>query len=192
MYGNDVGYARSRLEGTIILHNSGTPVSVDRVSRSEDRKGIVIYSHDIVDPMTTYNSPIEDFNFEPVRMGFCESKVGLAFLTRVPKRNDWRQGLRANNYQSVWGPDARMVGMRQLKRSIMNRYPPLEYCCDESICMQVSKPFSRDFAVSYNGHDEKLDLLYKWFGKVGDVLNYQPILSPEFEYLNGPLEEAVR
>lgn len=188
MYDNGQ-YANSRLAGTIIRLGNGRPVTViECEGAGEDIQ--VCYSY-----LSTGNRArglyrLVEMDLTPVPLGWADhSRWDASYLVRIPKRNDWRQGLRLSNYSSVFGSDKREITASNLSKTILGNFLSFDDAVDEAVNNGKITPFSREFAVGYRG--KEVELYFKWFGKVGDVRNTKFDLSDKFSHLQEVLEEAV-
>lgn len=180
-------YAASRLAGTIIQLPSGEPVTV---SNCEGRSaGILVHYNELINTMKDGRIRLKELDLTPVPLGFANTQQGVAYLARIPKRSDYRQGLRNSNYMSVYGVNHRTVPTASLYKTITNKYMDFEPVLDEVTNIGTTTAFNREFALARVGDDIKI--LYKWKGVVGDVVNGIPGLLGAYEYLQESLEEAV-
>lgn len=189
---DDINYANGRLVGTIVRLKD-EPVKVNDIYLQVD--GITATVKHL---KNGYNKDVllNELNLEPVPLGFCNTPRGLSYLTRVPLRRDWRQGLRQHNMVALMGVDPRFATERYLRRTIVGDYPTFkdalkqlkerkeDYGFDHKIA------FCRDFAIDESYGTPKI--LYKWFGVVGDVKGGIPKLINKFAHLNDMLEEYVK
>jgi hypothetical protein len=184
-------YAQSRLAGTIVRLNK-EPITVIECFYGDDDDLVANYR--FLKNGRVKTSKIIDFDLTPVPLGFCDTRYGASYLTRVPKRSDYRQGLRSSNYMSVNGASAGAITKTNLRRTILGQYRDLDAAMDELenslvISDNFLVPFSRDFAVKYiNGTPS---LSYKWVNNVGSVRNSTPMLKPQFQHLQESMEIAL-
>ena len=169
-------YARSRLLETIVLYEGG-PVLVEAVV-----DGDALFSKLGVDGVGT--CPLSELDLSPIQLGYFNSEDSAHYLQRVPKRRDWRQGLRGNNVNMP----------RWLTRGVVElckgTYPSFEEACDLVECGVESVAFSLKFAVSEGGR-----VVYKGSKLVGDVQQLMPGRGAElrhpYKYLAEALKEAI-
>ena len=183
MYDNP-GYANERLGGTIVRDSNGKAV-LCRECYSRDRT--IVADVEYLLSGRGKMLPLDELNLEPVSLGFTRG-VGdnIAYLSRMPMRRDYRQGLRSNNYRSVWGCDKRWISRRSLAETIENTYPTFEFALELSLEEGATTPFHREFALDGEGN-----ILYKWLGIVGDVKNNLPQVHEKYSHLTEALEEAT-
>lgn len=199
MYGKDYGYAKTRLEDTIVRLD-GKPVRVAEIS---ERTG---NCHAFpLDGSVPVSTNVDALNLKPVPLGWCNTKYGATYLSRIPQRRDWRQGLRNASIHSSMGNIPH--SQPELGNTIMGVYPTLKLVLKNLGSPKTAKnpfadnpklnrgpkvtngitAFSRHWAISKDGF-----LYYKsWTEKVGvyDGKNFK--LDPSFAYLNESLQEAI-
>lgn len=179
MYGDDYQYAASRLDGTIVRTAEGTVVLVERVH--EDG---VCSCIDLASDLRLYR-PLNSLNLKPVPLGFVNHRNKVHYVTRVPRRGDYRQGLRKENSQVLVG---NYPPFHVIVNTITNQFPSF----DNAIALSSkyadnSCAWHRHWAVR-NGKT----LLYKGFGQVGEIGKDRSFkLQKEFEYLKEYLMECL-
>lgn len=166
-------YADSRLASTYVRMGKDV-VWVDRVF--EDLTCAVRN----VKEMEFKNVLLSELNLQSMPLGYVNTPGGAYFLARIPKRRDWRQGLRENNVNHPF-----LLGMGLLQ-PVNNLYPTfkegLEILGEKDRDYRVA--FSRDFAMSLNTlhyRDECVGVIK------GDV----PTLLGGYYYLDEALKEAL-
>lgn len=177
-YGNDWEYANNRLQGTIVRLND-EPVFVHEVRR--DMKAEVSKLEDI------YNAFIADgreLDLTPVPLGMCNFNHNAHYLSRVPLRRDWRQGLRRENFISPTCDHA-AIPPALLAKVIKGEYPALKECFDLVKKGALAAAWSRRWAI---GRDSTLIYKNKVVGTSKDGVL---LLNKEFQFLAEALEEAV-
>lgn len=173
MYGDNVEYARTRLLGTIVTYK-GEPVNITAVVN--DRKGVtcsyVSFEEEGV-------CPVDNLDLTPLKLGFVNTPYGTGFLSRMPKRHDWRQGLRDQNC-NVYGdvPKRMLMELKSLRLTTKNIFPSIE----EAIAKCTA--FSRNFAVMKGGN-----LMYK-NEVVGGVERGALKFLPQYQYLKLRLDRT--
>lgn len=178
MYGIDWEYAQSRLQGTIVrlgdnpifVHNIGPGMKAE-VSTLED-----IYNVFIADA--------KEFNLIPVPLGMCNFDGLARYLSRIPLRRDWRQGLRRENFCSNIGDHA-AIPPETLAKVIKGEYPTFAEALKSVKEGAKSVAWCREWAVTSDGK-----LIYKRLA-VGVNKEGMLLLDKEFNYLAEALEEAV-
>lgn len=189
MYANDdVRYALNRLLDTIIRYN-GKAVLVTNVTFVSPDQPLRVHAFYIVEEHgeNEIKDFISKFDLTPVPLGFINfpEKKQASYLSRIPIREDWRQGLRQANSRTMWGQQ--WWGNQQIANTIENNFPTLEkarsYCKGEQTCA-----WTRDFAVDGGGH-----IYYRCEGVVGEFIddtnNY--VLNAEYGWVEESLKEAL-
>ena len=182
MYGDDWEYANSRLEGTIVRLGE-EPVFVHAVKRG--MKAEVSTLINIYEP---FEVNANDLNLVPVPLGMCNFGGIARFLSRVPLRRDWRQGLRRENFTSSVGDHA-AIPPDVLAAVIKGVYPSFADCI-KNIKAGESIAWHRHWAIAVEGATGEEKLMYKRnivCTSKGGVL----LLDKQFNYLAEALEEAV-
>ena len=175
-------YARSRLLHTIVLHE-GKPVEVGHI---EGGKAILQHLKD----GTTVNVQLSEIDLTPIRLGYFNHGGDAHYLKRLPKRNDWRQGLRGNNVNM---PRLLNTGVIELCKGT---YPSFEEACDMVEDGHDCVAFSRQFAIGSDGDLEYRGSFLVGHTKEGDVVGgvcrlETPVLVDKYKYLAEALKEAM-
>lgn len=185
-------YARSRLTGSWVLHHSAegkklvNVVGVDR----HGRDNFFIIANDIKGHAS--NGLYDEFDVTPLLLGNVNAVNTSIYLSRLPLRNDWKQGLRSRNLklptevQVLQRGEPTELYLSVEKELINGGYPPLYECQERVEDLFTSAAFSRRFAV-----DEKGRLIYK-NGKVVGTCEDEPRLDNAHTYLAECLEEDMR
>ena len=168
-------YAEGRLAGTIIKLD-GKAVKLSHCFG--DMMALV------VDISTGQDKEVklDDLDLSPIQLGYVNRGGEAYYLKRLPKREDWRQGLRCNNVSHH-----QMLGMGVVQL-LSGDYPTFEEAHERVTAYeQNSVAFSRVFAVEMYGY-----LRYKGRDCVGKVGKDAKItLHPTFLYLTEALKEAL-
>lgn len=178
MYGNDFVYAASRLVDSIVrLSKSGEPIYIEHVDVDSGKVRARMVKNQ--NPIT---ASLDELNFKPVPLGWCNVPTGATYLARIPKRQDWRQGIRA---QTCFSSMVRFqnIPFASLAACIKGEYPKFK----ELIVKQwkVTTAWSRKWASDSN-------LLYFGnLGEVGSIVKGQPVLKDEFIFLKESLEKSL-
>jgi len=180
-------YANQRLQETIVRHN-GFPCKV--VHCANDRVDIItshiVYLHNRKDKIV----PFRELDLTPVPLGFANGVYGVSYLARISLRKDWKQGLRSNTLRSLFGVDPRWIDDKSLSNTIMGKYPTFDKAMEEAVNSNMIVAFTRDFAVGPG--DNAYNLYYKYYGKVGTIVNNIPLLDDGKDYLIQVLEGAMK
>lgn len=185
-------YARTRLIETIVRYQ-GRPVMV--MNCEQNGEEILVHFNEIMDDHPPDVRPLKEFDLDPVPLGYVNFSARATYVTRMPMRKDWRQGMRMSNIADVNGMNPTRMPFRVLGKTIMGDFPTFHRALEG--VTRKSKPaesmaFSRDFAVTSEG-----TLQYKGFLTVGEVnLKEASVYFPEKsnwvrEAFNEVMEHAV-
>lgn len=178
MYNGDFENANFRLAGTIVrLDNK--PVFVHNIFA-----GMVAELSDLDNIYENYRVDGNKLDITPVPLGMCNFEGDVSYLTRVPVRRDWRQGLRRENFISDNYPHAG-IPPHELAKVIRGEYPTFQEAYEQVKGKAKAVAWSRQWAIKRGGQ-----LRYKW-DTVGEYKAGQFILLDEFKHLYEALEEAV-
>ena len=179
VYKDDYNYADSRLNGTVVrlngegfyvlsVHRGGTVAGKMLKHLAEDGKHMEVHVMDL------------DVSSPP--LGFVNYEGYACYVVRIPRRDDWRQGLRSRSLKSLTGINMRDMSLRHLTQCIEDVYPTLE----EARVMakdRHSVAWHRHWAIAGDG-----ELFYRSMGVVGSM---DGGLEMEYDFLQGELEDAL-
>jgi hypothetical protein len=158
-------YAHSRLAETIVRLGE-LPVYI--LSVVNDGNSIVVNYNNIMEDEPPKTAPLSDFNLDPVPLGYVNFKGKSTYLSRMPMRKDWRQGMRIINITDINGTNPHSMPYKVIGQTIIGKYPSFDRCI-AALNRKVKPPnsiaFSRDFAI----HLEGGLIEYKGMIKVGKV-----------------------
>lgn len=179
MYGKDYDYANNRLAGTVIRLGD-EPVFVHRIGRDG-----VAHICKLIDTQEDLFVKFEELNCVPVSLGMCNFEKTVSYLSRIPLRHDWRQGLRRENFVSDNIPNG-AIPPEELAKVIKGDYPTFAECL-ELIKSKAVKAvaWSRVWALN-----DDMTVRYK-HGVVGEYRGGDITLHHEKQYLYECLREAV-
>jgi len=126
-----------------------------------------------------YRICLDDLDLSSPSLGNIDFEGSTYYVSRLPKRNDWRQGLRKDNLVFVHGGVRyyyNLPSMDVLSAPVYNKYK----------LYRKGQAFSREFSVDKDG-----DVWYKCREKVGKDVDGVPILHEKFEWLKEALEDAL-
>lgn len=175
-YSDDWEYANSRLAETVVSHNE-RPFFVYNV-----RDGVATGYYLDNPEQRLVNA--KELDTIPVKLGYANFNGKCYYLTRVPKRRDWRQGLRKENMESIPRQGIRVLDWRVIGQTILGKYPTFKKCLQvASTGKQLA--WHRQWALSGG------DVLYRgeWVGRVDAEGNIT--LDKEFTYLKEALAEVL-
>lgn len=180
MYSDDYEYANSRLAETIVRKGE-EPIFVHKVSR-----GMQVTYHSLSDKEGEEKvCKIEELNLKPVSLGYCNFNKQVVYLSRLPMRRDWRQGLRRGNFVGIGEVDINRLGYDAIGKTIEGVYPSFEKCV--SLLGKVRAiAWSRNWALRHDGV-----VMYKGDKAVGNLVEGKIVLDTRFHYLSQALEEVM-
>lgn len=180
MYGDDYEYANSRLTETIVRLN-GEPVFIHRVG-----PGMITSYNKLEGDGELQTCMADELDLHPVPLGYCNYNKFACYLTRLPMRRDWRQGLRRGNFMSLTGPAAERIPYEALRQAIIGDYPTFAKAI-EAVKKVKSVAWHRHWAVDCHGQ-----LLHKGGERpVGIIRDGTPELDSKYFYLEEALKESL-
>lgn len=181
MYGKDWEYANSRLHETIVRIGE-EPVYICAVA-----PGMIVQYAKLTAMETLMHCGIDAFNLQPVPLGYCNYNKYAGYLSRLPMRRDWRQGLRRGNFVCVdHNIDPNRLPYEALRQAIVGDYPTFTGVL-EAIKKVKSIAWHRHWCI-----DNGLKVYYKGgLVPVGEVENSKVVLTPSYTYLTEALSEVV-
>lgn len=185
-------YAATRLNETVIRHKDD-PVMVVQCTPGKRQSDILVYHRKLIDDDgSMISAPIDEYNLDPVPLGYVNHGANATYLTRMPMRKDWRQGARMINIVDPNGYNPSRIGMHQIAVTIKGVFPTIRETLNE-LNKRLSRPtrlraFSRDFAIS-----EDSKLMYKGLFEVGTVNmeNGGLLVHDNFGWVREALEESM-
>lgn len=183
MYHNDRQYTQMRLQNTVVrdINLKGLVQIVDifRGEKGGFNAEVVSFKKNT----ESYLLPLEDLDLASPPLGNVSYRGNTYYVARVPKRNDWRQGLRSDNLSCVVrGKMYKYVlpSLSYLEAPVYNTYPSYADSVDNGLA------FSREFSLDDGG-----ELWYKCREKVGRDVGGTPVLKEKYEWLKEALEDAL-
>lgn len=179
MYADDYEYANSRLTETIV-RLKGEPVYVYKVGPGMKTDYSLLNEMHVMKQCKT-----EELDLKPVPLGYCNYNKNACYLSRIPMRRDWRQGLRRGNFASLSGMNADRIPYEALKQCIIGEYPTFTAAL-EAVKKLKSIAWHRHWCVDANNQ-----VFYKGNGRpVGVVSGTDIVLSSKYQYLKEALKES--
>lgn len=196
----DYQYAGGRMAGTIVMHGE-TPVEVrtgllghvdaarhERAGGPIKAKGKLkapIYVRDLK-TNTDYMTCISELIPEVPELGYVNYQGVASYLVRLPKRRDWRQGIRYSNLRCVQGLDLNLIPYSSMCDTLTNVYPTFEKCLNSFKRSKTLKSIAwhRDWAVSRAGE------IYFQGEAVGTLNEGRVVLYNECKFLQESLDES--
>ena len=184
-------YAESRLAGTIV-RKGNSPFYVNRCFNN-DRREIIVQGENMAERNANEEVKLSDLNIAAMPLGYINRGKKCYYISRIPKRRDWRQGLREGN--ASMGMFGRLR-FRDLGKSLTDmlrlNYPNFETCLKRMRSGNYySMAFSRVFALFLYDGEENFFLKYK--NKDVGMVNKTTgavTLNEDFIYLQERLEAA--
>lgn len=181
-------YARSRLIETVIRHGNKPVMVYDVGVHSLTNKIIIKYQDIMNSDEVMLEDEIDNFNLDPVPLGYVNWKNYAYYLTRMPMRKDWRQGLRLLNIVLPDG-DRPPVPLKTVGETIMGNFPSFKSCLDKLNSKKTIKAmaFCRDFSVSTQ------EIQYKGMFPIGkvDMENGNIHINDGMSWIREALDEAL-
>ena len=158
MYGQgdelpSIEYVRGRLTGTYVTHTKMGLCHIDEVTT---RNGGSYHLHGsrLSDDEVFSGVPIGEFNLSSPTLGYSSDEGSAVFVSRLPLREDWKQGLRGNNLVisqkgSMTRPRHNLKSL--LKGCILRNYPCFYEAVESVEDIYESRPFCSQFAVHSSG-----------------------------------------
>lgn len=184
-------YAATRLIETIILYK-GRPVKVTNCLQQAAKK-IWIVATDIENGAIVQDY-LDNFDMNPPLLGYVNTEKQCTYMTRMPMRKDWKQGLRKNNLVSYSGyaPD---IAMKFIAKTIMGVFPSVGEACARINKFNAAgngykggQAFDRNFAIDQFGR-----VWYKNIFQIGvvDMKTSGIKVDPAYEWTREALMEVV-
>lgn len=178
----NLDYARSRLNGTIV-RTDDRAVRVETISGRGKVVCTVLRTDEMIE--VKWNN----LDITPVPLGYVNSGGSAFYLTRIPMRRDWKQGLRGNNMGTSNGRLLERLSDRVLAKTIENTYPSFKEVFETMVKEGgaiLSRAFSRNFSIT-----NRLEIEYKGRFSIGkiDEANSTYELYPKFDWAREALEE---
>lgn len=196
-YPGDMEYAATRLPDTVVLHK-GVPVEVKVViTGGENLTGYYqhigrprparppqrpIWVHNIVKDSNEIVS-LDDIDPTPVPLGYVNYQGVASYIARVPRRGDYKQGMRYNNIRSISGLPAQRIPYSAIASTIVNEFPTFTLCVKTSrTCRSIA--WHRDWAIDNTG------LIHYQGEEVGGLIEGRVALHRKKQYLQEALDES--
>ena len=182
MYGDDYAYASSRLAGTVVRLLDGTPIIVEDV---HPKMRVTAVKLDKMDELIEVQ--LKDLNLKPVPLGMSNYNGQTTYLCRKPMRRDWKQGLRAGNFTSLFGYPAEIIPPSELSKVIRGEYPTFK----DALVMLKKKGVNSVAWCRGWAADRAGNVYYKGVQGVGTVVDGNIILQDRYQHLRESFMEHV-
>lgn len=177
MYGTDYQYAASRLVDTVVMYGK-CPVMVLDINRD------CMVDIRPLDKGEIKKVPLHALNLTPVKLGYINlPRRYPVYICRVPKRNDWRQGMRKSNIKLFGDINIGDLNYKHIGNTIEGKYPSFEKAIAYSQ-RNIYKAWGRDWCITDEGIFNKA----RWVGTLSQ--NNLVELAEPFKYLQESLEES--
>lgn len=199
---DDSDYALTRIRETVIMHG-GKPVEVrsNLLSRQEieyymqEGRGVKIngkpaYPVMVKDIITGESSIVSLKDIDPTvpELGYVNYNANACYVARLPKRRDWRQGIRYSNMVSYSGHPVSKIPFSAIGKTLLKEFPSFDSCVKAfRAAKMVSIAWHLDWCLSRNG--DVIEVLCQT-ERVGELVEGRVSLSPEYIYLQEALDES--
>jgi hypothetical protein len=196
----DFDYAVTRIRDTIVMHGD-VPVEVltGRLSVRDvagfdpvvERPKVPVKAPILVRDIKTGGQKIaciSELTPSLPELGYANHRGHATYVCRLPKRRDWRQGIRYSNLTTLCGLNIDEVPYSALSDTLRGEFPSFERCLagfNKSKTLK-SIAWSNDWAV-----DRAMVVWYQGL-EVGNILEGRVSLKNNFMYLQEALDESRR
>lgn len=191
---DDAQYANSRLTGTVVRNNNGVPVMVHEC-RGDGGDMQFNISDLIAEKPRKKWVESNTLNLRSMPLGYINIDNKAFYLSRIPRRDDWRQGLR-DNQLTTRGILRIMHHGKSIHQMLKEEYPSFQRCVqkllDDKEGVVHSQAFSRVFSIQYMRGGVSLKLMYK--GKHCGTINRETKeidLKDGYKHLKERLEASL-
>lgn len=178
-------YAATRLNETVIRKGL-EPILVH--SCTDGYKGIKVQYQYIVSGASGEDY-LHNLNLDPVPLGYVNFNGNAIYLTRMPMRQDWKQGLRDRNITTADGFN-NPLPYHVIANTIIGKFPTIKNCLERlnSSNMNTAMAFNRDFCVERSGN-----LKYKSLFDIGNINmdNANINIDDSFSWVREAFEECM-
>ena len=196
----DYGYARHRLVGTIVRDPDNTPIYVQDLYTDEDN-GEIYSKCTSLSGRSHHKFKLDELNLKPLPLGNVNLMGRSSYVSRLPLRNDWRQGTRQQNVTVLNGNFKQNPGTNKdailrstaLIKCVQNKYPSVEDAMENLINGEyLGMSFSRKFSLT-RGAGTLFNIFYKGKYFIGFMTdNMKTTLEKQYSHLNESLTEEIR
>jgi len=176
---SEVDYARTRLEGTVVLHDNKA-LRINHITSDRVIQGTLLQGREVEVSM-------DDCQLAQHKLGFVNRDGNVFYVQRLPKRRDWRQGLRTNNVVGfrIGRDRIERISDTTIMKCLEGNFPSVADALDEVVRCDVPVAISRSFAlVPKRGG---ICVQYKQRGIVGVYRDGEFVLSDKYKYLKPAL-----
>ena len=185
-YGTDHEYADSRVRGTIVRYE-GEPVQVDNIFR-DDETGEPTAVLKVLKSGRGSTAPLAALDLEPFKLGYVNYALSASYISRMPMRRDYKQGMRYQNINSGYGYHQKDIPLKDYYDTLMGKFPSFA-----SALRSVTEGKLESCAWGHHwAVDNEGSLLYKFGKQVGTVGGVTgPVLDDNHTHLQEQLEESI-
>lgn len=190
-YGDDVEYARSRINGTMVFIG-GMPHFVDTIYDN----GMTAVKNMMASD-DYYEVHMKELDLTPPELGFFDEKQGVGYLTRLPMRQ-WKQGFRTAQATLVIGSRKPDLMSQSFVKMVMGMYDTIHTCIEKvSNEERYSCAFDREFCIIRDKKKDSDEVGVSFRNKVFATLprkfqeNIQPKFMDGMDYMAELFEESL-
>lgn len=190
-YNEDYHYALEKLKDTVVRLKNGVPVIVEDVILQPKSCEV----REIAGGERKYVK-LRDMDLRSPPLGYVNYRDTVIYVSRVPKRRDWRQGIRENNvkltprlchFEHLWANNC-------LTNCIMGKYPSLDDCLKK---LDRRNSTGKPSKIAWDRHwavDSENIVYYKDWGQVGTLRKEDRtmVFDEKFSYLRESFEESTK
>lgn len=140
---DDVDYARTRLNETIVMDKEGKASYVHNLYVED---GIMSAQCSVLGGDSKMVK-LEDLTLRGFKLGYLNKNGKALYLLRVPKRRDWRQGLRTNNVIGYISKRRCDVASTTIMEALEATYPSVKEASKMLLEGWTSVAISRHYAI---------------------------------------------
>jgi hypothetical protein len=182
MYTDDRDYTAMRLVNTVVRDMMAVEL-VTILDIQRGGAGFIATVSSFDEEKGNYITPLEYLDLSSPPLGNINYRQETYYISRMPKRNDWRQGLRRENlvatYRGTMG-DYGFPSLNVLKAPVYDKYWSYKKCLGKN------RAFSKAFSVDKEGK-----IWYKCREVVGKDADGVPVLDEKFAWLEEALQDAL-
>lgn len=200
-YPGDTEYAATRLNETVVMYG-GNPVEVRRIFTAGRMDALPAYYEEFGKPLPKKRLArpvaivnllsgdrdiveLDKLDVNPVPLGYVNYQRIASYITRMPRRGDYRQGMRYGNIRSVSGLPADRIPYSSIAKCIINDFPTFQQV-QEMMKAKLGKSMAwhREWCLHVDGsvsHEGEV---------VGRLLEGRVALEHEKKYLQEALDES--
>lgn len=181
---DDVAYAQSRLLETFVRDEFGFLFYVTKVYQEDYNNEIICSGLSILDQDSRIICPLKKINLKPPPLGYVNHDNRCSYVSRIPKRDCWRQGIRNRNMNGLMLFNSLFDIGKELTNTTLNIFPSFQESLEKVNSDFLQSAFSSKFCIN-----NKNTILYK-DKCVGDVKENKIKFRRNFEYLTESFERV--